>query len=78
MMVNVGIVGAVAYLSIFITLFIRLIKRGISKPVLYIPAICVFSYLIHNIVSFSQILSLPFIFIIMAIGESGMKLEKGH
>jgi hypothetical protein len=70
MLVNKGVIGAAAYLSIFISLFARLIKRGITEPLLYIPVISIFSYLIHNIVSFSQILSLPYIFMVMAIGES--------
>lgn len=72
MLINVGIAGLLAYTSIFITFFIRFIKKGKNNAILYIPAICLFSYVIHNIVSFGQILNLPFIFIIMAIGERGL------
>ncbi|MDR0221200.1 MAG: O-antigen ligase family protein [Lachnospiraceae bacterium] len=70
MLVNVGFVGAAAYLGIFATLFARLLKSGATKPLLYVPALCVFSYLLHNMVSFTQILNLPFVILIMAVGEA--------
>jgi O-antigen ligase len=74
-LVNTGMLGLFAYLSIFFTRFVRLLKSGAAKPLLYTPALCIFSYLLHNIVSFSQILNLPYIFIIMAIGEACLKGE---
>ena len=69
-LVNVGILGTVAFYGIFITYFVRYMKKGEMDAVYYIPVICVFSYLLHNIVSFGQILNLPFIFMVMGIGES--------
>ena len=69
-LVNVGILGTVAFYGFFISFFIRFMKKGEVDAGLYVPAVCVFSYLLHNIVSFGQILNLPFIFIIMGIGES--------
>ncbi len=70
MLVNTGIVGTAAYIGIFVSLITRFIKKGRDNPVLYIPAVCAFSYMIHNMVSFGQILNMPFIFIIMGMGES--------
>jgi len=70
MLVNNGIIGLGMYLAIFITFLIRFIRKGKTTPLLYIPVVCVFSYLIHNLVSFSHIMNLTLIFIIMAIGES--------
>jgi O-antigen ligase len=73
MLVNAGLVGVVAYLGIFVTAFARLVADGAKKPLLYILALCVFSYLLHNFFSFTQILNLPFVLLVMALGESYMR-----
>ncbi|MCL2719555.1 MAG: O-antigen ligase family protein [Lachnospiraceae bacterium] len=75
-LVNVGILGTLAYFSIFVTFFVRFVKQGKANAIMYIPAVCVFSYVIHNMVSFGQILNLPFIFIIMGIGENSKITSK--
>jgi O-antigen ligase len=72
MTVNVGLLGTVAYIGIFATAFVRLMKSGADEPQQYIPALCMFSYLLHNMVSFTQILNLPFVLLVMAIGEAEM------
>jgi hypothetical protein len=72
-LVNTGMFGLFAYLSIFVTRFTRLIKAGEARPLLYIAALCLFSYLLHNIFSFAQVLNLPYVFLIMAIGEAGIR-----
>ena len=72
-MVNIGIVGTLLYLGIFISFILRCFKRGKERPFLYIAAVCVFCYLIHNMVSFAQVLNLPFAFLVMAMGESLMR-----
>ena len=33
------------------------------------PAVCVFCYLVHNMVSFAQVLNFPFVFLAIAMGE---------
>jgi O-antigen ligase len=73
MLVNIGVVGTAAYLGIFVTMFARLLANGANRPLLYIPALCVFSYLLHNMVSFTQILNLPFVILVMAAGEANMR-----
>jgi hypothetical protein len=75
-LVNTGMFGLFAYLSIFITRFTSLLKAGTQKPLLYIPALCIFSYLLHNTVSFSQVLNLPYVFIVMAIGEACLRVGR--
>jgi O-antigen ligase len=75
MLVNVGFVGVFAYFGIFATLFVRLVKGGAAKPLLYVPALCIVSYLIHNTVSFTQILNLPFVILVMAVGEAEMRYD---
>ncbi len=75
-LVNVGILGAASYFGIFISFVVRCFKRGALKPEFYIPAVCVIGYLCHNLVSFAQVLNLPFVILIMAMGE-GM-LRRGN
>ncbi len=70
MLVNTGILGVTAYLGIFVSLLVRFLKRREGGLVLYISAACAFSYMIHNMFSFGQVLNMPFIFIIMGMGES--------
>jgi O-antigen ligase len=72
-LVNIGVAGVITYLGIFATSFARLVKSGANKPLLYIPALCIFSYLFHNMISFTQILNLPFVLIVMAVGEANMR-----
>ena len=37
---------------------------------MYPLAACIFCYLAHNLVSFSHVLNLPFVFLIMGMGEA--------
>jgi hypothetical protein len=73
--INFGVLGTAAYYGIFITFVVRFMKEGKMTAMSYIPALCVVSYLVHNIVSFGQILSLPFLFIVMGIGEGGGRTQ---
>lgn len=68
-LVNTGIFGVLLYLGIFLSSILRCLKRAEGEPYLFIPAVCAFCYLVHNAVSFAQVLNLPFIFLIMAMGE---------
>lgn len=83
-LVNNGIIGFIGYASVFTGAFIGFIYRAQritedlknhknekKKPglFLYIFGISVFCYSIHNIVSFQQILSTPYIFLLLGIGE---------
>ena len=95
-LVNHGIIGLIGYAGIFVSVWIRFIYRAERITVslkekregdkrqlyLYIFAISAFSYTIHNIVSFQQILSTPFVFLLIGMGESlmreGKKEKKGE
>ena len=70
-LVNIGILGTLLYvgsLLSFITICFLAGKKQ-KQPFLYIAGICVCCYMIHNMVSFAQVLNLPFAFLIMAMGE---------
>lgn len=68
-LVNIGITGTIFYFGFFLSSMIRCLKEAGKKQYLLIPAGCIFCYLIHNTVSFAQVLNLPYIFVIVAMGE---------
>lgn len=74
-LVNQGILGLISYGGIFVSAFVRYLYYGEKMPgrrkrYLYIFGISVFAYTIHNMVSFQQILSTPFIFLMLGMGEA--------
>lgn len=85
MLVNVGILGFLSYGGIFISAVSRFIYygekifRGRGKY-LCIFGFSAFAYTVHNMVSFQQILSTPFMFLMLGMGESLLRAEKraGH
>ena len=68
-LVNTGWLGVFCYAGIFITVWIRCARRAKGQPLLYVCAISILAYTIHNMVSFQQILSTPYIFIVLGMGE---------
>lgn len=79
-LVNNGILGFISYGGIFITAVIRYIYYGEKvlkgrKLGLYVFAISAFAYTIHNVVSFQQILSTPFVFLMLGMGECLVRME---
>ena len=69
LLVNAGVLGFVCYMGILATAFVRYIRRAEEEPVLYLCAVSILAYTVHNMVSFQQVLNTPFIFIILGIGE---------
>ena len=72
-LVNLGILGTSAYLGVFITFVIRCMKKGERKPYMYIPVLCVICYFANNLISFAQVLNIPYLFLILGIGEAYLK-----
>lgn len=70
MLVNQGILGTMAYAGIFVSMINRFMKAAKHHQLLYLPTACAFSYIVHNMVSFGQILNMPFLILIIGIGES--------
>ncbi|MDR2888372.1 MAG: hypothetical protein LBV33_00840, partial [Lachnospiraceae bacterium] len=68
-LVNLGLAGTIAYIGIFVSVIGRFMRGAKENKLLYIPLACAFSYMIHNMVSFGQVLNMPFLFIIIGIGE---------
>lgn len=74
MLVSVGIPGMICYAGIFISAFARLIRS--TQRCACVCAAAVFVYTIHNMVSFQQVLSTPFVFILLGMGENLLHREK--
>lgn len=69
LLVNSGVLGWLCYVGIFLTAFVRYMRRADKQPLLYVCAVSILAYTAHNTVSFQQVLSAPFAFIILGIGE---------
>lgn len=79
-LVNSGIFGFISYGAIFVTAVLRYVyyaEKALEgrKRYLYLFALCAFAYSIHNVVSFQQILSTPFVFLMLGIGECLVRSE---
>lgn len=69
LLVNVGVLGWLCYVGLFLTAFVRYMRRADKQPLLYLCAVSILTYTVHNVVSFQQILNTPYIFIVLGIGE---------
>lgn len=69
-LVDIGILGTAAFYCVTISSIVRGIRNRAKSPYLLIFAVSVLSYLLHNTVSFPQILSTPFLFLILGMAEA--------
>ncbi len=69
LLVNVGMLGWFCYTGLFLTAFVRFVKRADRQPLLYVCAVSGAAYWLHNTVSFQQVLNAPFAFMLLGIGE---------
>lgn len=75
MLVNGGILGAAAYLGIYVTAIVRLLRgRGRNLLLTGIAAACA-SYMCYNFFCYQQVLCTPFVFILMGTGEYILRHE---
>lgn len=70
MLVTQGILGAAAYIGIFITAFKRYTDRIDMVPVLAVGLLTMGGYIIHNIFSFQQIITTPVMLVTLAMCEN--------
>lgn len=68
-LVNVGTLGWLCYIGIFLSAFVRWLRRADRQPILYVCAMSVLAYTAHGLVSFQQVLNTPYIFMVLGIGE---------
>ena len=68
-LVNAGALGWLCYMGLFLTAFVRYIKGARRQLMLYLCAVSILAYTVHNLVSFQQVLNTPYVFIVLGIGE---------
>lgn len=69
-LVNTGIWGVCFFIGIFASFSTKCMKEGRRDPAFYLFAVPVICYFIHNMVSFAQVLNLPFLFLLLGMGEA--------
>lgn len=77
-LVNQGFLGLFSYAGIFVSAVIRFLYYAEKtadnrRTYFYLFAMSTFAYTIHNVVSFQQILSTPFVFVLLGMGERLVK-----
>lgn len=75
-LVNLGLLGLVAYLGIFVSTIKQCFKNAEDYPELYAIAISVASYMGHNFFCYQQIICTPTVFILM--GAAGAIIRRGY
>ena len=65
MFINEGAFGLISYVGIFVV-FIKDMLKNTDKNLCVCITLSAFCYLVHNLISFSQLLNTPFIFVLMA------------
>lgn len=68
-LVNTGALGLFCYAGMFLTAFVRCLRRGEEEPLFYVCAAALLAYTVHNMVSFQQVLSTPYVFLMLGTGE---------
>lgn len=74
-LINNGLLGMLTYAGIFTTAIYRWIRNRRQAEVLIGLSICVIGYMIHNTVSFQQVVSTPVIFVILGMGEGLLRKD---
>lgn len=76
MLVNTGMAGLVAYAGIFITGIKNAYKS--TNPFMKVLLFGILGYIVNNFFSFQQIISTPFVFVLLGMAESLVRKEQLH
>lgn len=76
-LVDLGVFGMLSFIGIFISSFKRLLERAKKEPVCYMFAASLLSYFFHNQFSFSQVMNIPYIFLMLGLSENLMRRVDG-
>lgn len=69
-LINTGVLGVCLYVGIFLSFLLRCMKKGKTDFCFYVFAVSIICYFVHNIISFANVLNLPFLFFILGMGEA--------
>ncbi len=75
-LINLGIVGGVIYIGIFISAICRFSGKAKGYPELTAIVFSIICYMGHNFFCYQQIVCTPVIFILMGVGESIIRYGK--
>ena len=75
-LINVGILGAVAYIGIFVTAIRRFAKAWQKDYLLAGVAASAVSYMAYNFFCYQQVCCTPFVFLLLGMGEYLLRREK--
>jgi len=67
---TIGIVGLLAYVTMLVTGFTTFMKKRDWNPMFPAFALCIVSYMAHNIFCYEQVCCTPFFYILMGIGSN--------
>lgn len=76
-LVDLGVFGMLSFIGIFFSSFKRLVEKAKEAPVCYVFAASLLSYFFHNQFSFSQVMNIPYIFLMLGLGENLMRQADG-
>ena len=68
-LINMGVLGVLAYAAVFFTVFRK--YRGNFMTIMLF-----FTYGLHSLISFQQVLNAPFLFLLLGVCEAGKTQEK--
>lgn len=74
-LVNVGILGAAAYIGIFVTAIRRFLKAWRKDYLLAGAAASTVSYMAYNFFCYQQVCCTPFVFLLLGAGEYLLRME---
>lgn len=66
--INYGLLGAAAYIGIFVSAIRDFAKEQLKQPVMVGFIACVVSYMCHNFFCYQQVCCTPFLFVIVGVG----------
>lgn len=75
-LVTTGIAGAVAYIGLFVTGFVYILKNSNKNVMAYISLAAMTGYFFQGLVNVNQPITTPFFFLIMAMGISCIRYRK--
>lgn len=73
MLVNVGILGMIAYAGMMVSAICRFLKNGKNSLIVGACGLAVLAYTINNMVSFQQAMATTTVFVVLGIGEAYMR-----
>ena len=77
-LLNTGALGLFCYAGIFVTAFVRFMRRARRQALLYVFAMALCTYTVHNMVSFQQVLNTPYVFMVLGIGEGLLRTNRRY